>query len=339
MRTHMWIAFASFIALTGMMSGQTLERRAAITGGSPDRGKCTAEVVVDGTVEVEVHGDRAVLRNIGGQPPEWRRFDCSAPMPGSPADFRFVGVNGRGKMELVQDPRNGGVAVVRIVDPKGGSERYTFDLLWSNGRGGFGPGADRGGRDDNRYSPAPDDGYRPRGDRFSVEQAIRVCQDAVREQAADRLRARDITFRRTALDDDPGRRDWILGSFGVQRGFGREEIYRFSCSVNFDSGRVRSAQIEPMENPGAGPGFDHEYPRSNRDALRSCQRGVEDRLHRDGYGRMDFRSIQIDDRPGRSDWVVGNVRADRRDGSDLFEFSCSVNLRNGELRSVDVRRR
>ncbi len=109
-------------------------RRAQITGGPPDRGKCTIEVVVDGTADVEVRGDTATLRNENGQPPQWRRFVCTSPLPANPADFRFAGVDGRGRQELVRDPRQGGVAVVRIEDPQGGAEGYTFDLTWGGGQ-------------------------------------------------------------------------------------------------------------------------------------------------------------------------------------------------------------
>jgi hypothetical protein len=101
-------------------------------GISTDRGKCTIEVVVDGAAEVEVRGDTANLRNLAGQPPQWRRFECIGPLPANPVDFRFAGVDGRGRQQLIQDPRNAGIAVVRIEDPQSGSEGYTFDLFWSN---------------------------------------------------------------------------------------------------------------------------------------------------------------------------------------------------------------
>src|SRR5260370_13788144 len=105
-------------------------------GVSTDRRKCTIEVVVDGAAEVEVRGDTANLRNLAGQPPQWRRFECNGRLPPNPVDFRFAGVDGRGRQQLVQDPRNGGVAVVRIEDPQSGSEGYTFDLFWSSTYGG-----------------------------------------------------------------------------------------------------------------------------------------------------------------------------------------------------------
>ncbi len=127
-------------------------------GEGPGQGKCTIEVVVDGTAEVEIRGDRAQLRNTGGRAPQWRRFECSGPLPSNPADFRFRGIDGRGRQDLIRDPRNGGVAVVRIEDRDNGSEGYTFDIMWNEGRPG-GQIPDRGvdhGRDGDR---GHEDGY------------------------------------------------------------------------------------------------------------------------------------------------------------------------------------
>jgi hypothetical protein len=234
------------------------QRRAVITGGGGgDRGKCTIEVVVDGAAEVEIRGDNATLRNLAGQQPQFRRFQCNSVMPPNPANFHFSGVDGRGRQTLVREPRNGGSAVVRIEDSQGGSEGYTFDLTWGGsdrGPGGDqspqypqpgaqdpGRGGDRDGRNEDRERVSS---------RFTTDQAIRVCQDAVRQQAADRLHARDVDFRRTTIDDKPGRNDWVIGTLDIRRGYNRVETYRFSCSVDFDDGRVRSADIQPMRGWG-----------------------------------------------------------------------------------------
>ena len=148
------------------MSQNVEPRRATIVGGqSGGRGKCTIEVIVDDTAEVEVRGDTAVLRTLTGRPSQWRRFECSAPMPATFADFRFAGVDGRGRQTLVRDPRNaGGTAVVRIEDPKGGAEGYTFDLIWHFGGGYQGPPDARDDRG-QQYPPDRRDGdayYRER---------------------------------------------------------------------------------------------------------------------------------------------------------------------------------
>src|SRR5580700_4525324 len=122
MQLRYFLTIAGALALAGSLTGQGFERRATMRGGGGDRGKCTIEVVVDVSAEVEIRGDRAVLRTIGGQPAQWRRFECDSIMPPNPADFRFQGIDGRGRQTLVRDPREGGPAVIRIDDPKSGQE-------------------------------------------------------------------------------------------------------------------------------------------------------------------------------------------------------------------------
>jgi hypothetical protein len=225
------ILATTFLALSPLSAQQFQRRATMVGGGGPDRGKCTIEVVVDGVAEVEVRGDQGTIRNLAGQPAQWRRFECSAPLPRNPAEFRFAGVDGRGSQQLVRDPRNGGAAVVRIEDPKGGAEGYTFDLFWGGG-----------------YNSAPPIDLRPPNRpsrRFTTEQAVSVCQDSVRNQAGDRFRGRRVEFLNTRLDDNPGRNDWVVGMIDVFRGRDFSEgRFRFSCSVNFDNGQVRSAEIE-----------------------------------------------------------------------------------------------
>src|SRR5215467_7236933 len=107
-------------ALASAICAQGLSRRAMISGGgSSDRGKCTIEVVVDGAAQIEVRGTTATLRDMNGRQPQWRRFECTGAMPSNPANFRFQGVDGRGRQDLIRDPRNGGVAVVQIDDRQG----------------------------------------------------------------------------------------------------------------------------------------------------------------------------------------------------------------------------
>lgn len=154
-------------------------RRADIRGGGGDRGKCTIEVEVDDVADVEVRGQEARIRTLSGTPAFFRRFVCNQPMPRNPYEFRFRGIDGRGRQDLVRDPRSGGVAVVRIVDRNGGREGYTFDLEWRGG-GGY----PRGGS-----------GYWDRGD-----------WDRGREWDRDRDSNRDLRFR--------GRGDGIFRTWG-----------------------------------------------------------------------------------------------------------------------------
>ena len=291
-------------------------------GGSPGQGKCTAEVVVDGSAEVVIRGDSATLRNLGGQQPQWRRFQCTGPLPANPADFRFAGVDGRGRQELVRDPRQGGSAVVRIDDLDGGSEGYTFDVFWGGGSGG---GYNQGG-----YPPAYP------GGRWGRSEAIAGCQDAVRQQAMQRYGGRRIEFLDGRVDDQPGRNDWIVGRLEV-RGGGPPEQFQYSCSVDFGSGRVRSANLEPVGGPGYGNG--RGPGQASSVAVDRCRAAAEDRMRRDGYRQVEVTSIHMDDRPGHADWVAGTARAYRGPSFESYDFSCSVDLRSGDVRSVDVRRR
>jgi hypothetical protein len=228
------VYFATFGFAALAVTGSAQPRRAQITGGGDrDRGKCTIEVVVDGVAEVEVRGDTVNIRTLAGQPAQFRRFQCNTIMPADPVNFRFSGVDGRGRQELVREPRGGSPAVIRIEDPQGGADGYTFDLEWS-----YGPPPVR--ESDRRYD---DRGDRDRPRRMTVERAVKICQDAVADQARDRFRDARIEFRKTAIDDNPGRNDWVVGAIEV-RGRGPSDLYRFSCSVNFETGVVRSASID-----------------------------------------------------------------------------------------------
>ncbi|MDQ6759344.1 MAG: hypothetical protein M3Z32_05680 [Acidobacteriota bacterium] len=311
MKNHILYGFVACAALTSAASAQSFQRQAAITGGgSPDRGKCTIEVVVDGVAQVEVRGTSATIRNLSGQPPQWRRFECTGPMPANPTGFRFQGVDGRGRQDLVRDPRQGGAAVVEIEDKEGGAEAYTFDLMWdsrANGGGNqpyYNPGTTNGNapvyrdngsqpgyrndpnqpgyrndpnqpgyqndanqpgyrndpnqpgyRSDDRYRGNGDGDYRPNyrdsdyyrryGHGFAAQEAIRLCQQAVALQATRRFGSAEVHFHQTRMEDNPGRNDWVSGSLDVHRGGLRSEMYHFACSVNFENGQVRSAQLDP----------------------------------------------------------------------------------------------
>ena len=254
-RTASMVFAATMVA--GFSFAQPFQREAVIRGGNqrggnPNEGKCTIEVVVDGEAEVQILGSTAKLRTVWGPAAQWRRFECSSPMPNNPPNFRFTGIDGRGRQNLSRNPTNGGAAVVQIEDRDGGEEGYTFDITWSNGRGFDDRGS--GGRGDYRR----DGGYGQPGDRdnrnfngdrgrfghrFTVDEAIGVCRQEILDQAARRFRTQDLRIRRISIDDRPGRNDWVAGVIEVGHGW-RSTAFGFSCSVNFDTGRVRSADID-----------------------------------------------------------------------------------------------
>ena len=316
---------AAFTALTSSAGAQQYQRRATIVGGGdPEHGKCTIQVVIDDVAEIEIRGDQGTLRNLSGQPAEWRLFECTSAIPPTATNFEFEGVDDRGSQELARDPSRGGAAVIRIDDPEGGSEGYIFDVTWD---GGF--DLDSAGNIKTPVTPGP------RG-HFTAEQATKVCQTAVRERARTRFHGRTVDFRETRMEDDPDRNDWVVGMIDVSPGPGTPaKQMRFSCSVNFDNGQVRSMEVDPVRTPGSvGSAAREVTPR----AFDNCQVAVRPRVLPEGEGRVDFTSIRMDDTPGRKDWVTGTVRADSGDGFEAFNFSCSVDMR-GEVRSVDVTKR
>ncbi len=366
---------ATLLALAISASAQTTQKKATfLTGAGPGSGRCVVEVTVDGAAEVEIRGDNGTLRNLNGQPPQWRRFECTGPMPANAPNFQFHGVDGRGRQQLMQGPQNG-VALVRIEDPDNGSEGYTFEVTWGSQQGPFSrndqgqqPRYDQGQqpRYDQGQQPRYDQNQPPRNDQrngpnaqaypnqnfpqgngrddrdnrgyrggFMTEDAVRACQDYVRTQAARRFNAPDVIFRRTRMDDQPGRNDWVTGFFEARaRNAGRARNFQFSCSVNFDTGAVRTADIKPMAYGQSAYG----NAESGR-AIQGCEVAVERRLTRDGFQRVDFGSVSLDDRPGRNDSVIGSASVLERGRPLWFDFSCSVNLQSGEVRSVDVNRR
>lgn len=299
------------------------ERQASIRGGgSGNGGTCTIEVSVDGVAEIEIRGDRGNIRTLAGQPAQWRRFECSERMPSNPANFRFSGVDGRGRQQLVREPQNGGATVVRIEDPSGGSEGYTFRLEWQGG-------SDSGIGD-----------RRDRDRRFPGDQGSGSCEDAVRERASQQLNSRDIRFRDSDAGDRRGRDSQMSGTFELRRGNG-QDLYRYTCEMDGRSQRVRSVNIVPVNDRG--------YNRDGRNMrgdsmpdqriMDDCRRAAELRLQRDGYQDVEIGSLNPAETRGRNQSISGSARARRRGQTVDFNFVCPVDARSGNVGVIQLNRR
>lgn len=251
-------------------------------------------------------------------------------MPVDPGEFRFIGVDGRGSQELIQDPGRGrGAAIVRIQDPNGGAEGYTFDLVWRGA--GFGPSPTGPPMRQPMAQPmAPPQGGRAQG--ASPNSALRACQDAVRQTANQQYGLRDIEFGNLDAQDNPGRNDTIIGSFDVRRGNFRD-TYRFSCGVDLANGTVRGVDI----SRGGAEATADRY--AGGGATSACQRAAEQRIQKDGYRNVQFGSLSADNR--RNDWIAGTARAQLGNNGRLYDFDigCAVNLANGSIQSVQATRR
>ena len=231
MRTHFKTLAFALLVLGIPAAAQEFDRRAELVGGDPGHGRCMVVVVVDGVARIEIRRAEARLIDERGAPAVWRHFECSTPVPGDPREFGLRPISGRGRVELLQPARDGAPAVIRIEDPQGGAGEYRFELVW---RGGGGPPMDR----------PIDRGFdRP----FGSDDAIRVCQDAVRAQAHDRFHTDRMEIRRIGMDEGRDRREWVVGVLEVRRDRDRVEPFRFSCSVDFGGRRIRSVDIIPMD--------------------------------------------------------------------------------------------
>lgn len=97
-------------------------------------GRCTLRVRVDDEIDVELRGGQVLLRTIAGRPGKDEGSECTQNLPsGGFTKFSFKGIDGRGDVRMVQEPRlgNNWTAVVAIRDKKGGDEGYTFEFSWS----------------------------------------------------------------------------------------------------------------------------------------------------------------------------------------------------------------
>lgn len=300
MKTHILYGFVACAALSSAANAQTFQRQAAITGGgSTDRGKCTIEVAVDGVAQVEVRGTSATLRNLSGQPAQWRRFECTSAMPVNPVDFRFQGVDGRGRQDLIRDPRQGGVAVVEIEDKEGGAEGYTFDMTWDSRA--------NGGGNQPYYNPSTTNRNRPVYRDNGSQPGYRNDPN----QPGYRVDPNQPGYR-----NDPN-----------QPGYRSDDRNRGNVDGDYRPNYRDSEYYRRY-----GHGF------ATQEAIRICQQAVtRQATQRFGSAEVHFHQTHIDDNPGRNDWVSGSLDVHRGGvRSEMYHFACSVNFENGRVRSAKL---
>ena len=160
-------------------------------------------------------------------------------------------------------------------------------------------------------------------------------------QSAQRFGTNNVYFRRTAVENNRGGQDRIRGTIDVNTG--ANQRYRFNCAVNLNNGHVRSAQIDnaPVQQNTrdygySGGNYDTSGVTNSSRAIQNCENAVDRRLTDQGYQRVGFGSIDIDDRTG-NDRVFGRVTVnDRSRRQQTVDFACSVNFTNGTVGAVNV---
>ena len=102
-------------------------------------------------------------------------------------------------------------------------------------------------------------------------------------------------------------------------------------------GGWKSPRGEARRPPVAYRGRDNGGRDGNTAA---CQSAAEQRIQRDGYRNVQFGRLGAENNR-RNDGIAGTATAQRGNNGRAYDFDirCSVNLDNGNIRSVEVKRR
>jgi len=113
----------------------------------PGNGRINWSGEVDGIADLIIQRDRVDVRNISGSPVRDDAFNVRDELPRRDVTVRANRRDGRGDVNVIQQPtnRNNYTAIVRINDPRAGSDRYFIEVNWGDetppiGTPGFGNG-------------------------------------------------------------------------------------------------------------------------------------------------------------------------------------------------------
>jgi len=234
---------ASILLFVASASAQTIQ--AQITGGGGS-GKCTFEVRVDSIADVQIRGNQGHLQTKQGLRAQWVRLKCNQPLPRNPNNFRFNGIDGRGKQYLLRDPnQNNGVAVIRIEDPKSGMEGYTGDILWNGGSnsGGTGPGwwndnwNGGGGWNGGGVNPGWSNNI------------VSNCQNNIRNKVRQQIKNAQVNFNGQPSRNQAGSFVMVDGTANVRDNQGRSGQISYHCTMH-PNGNVAESSYNVTQGPG-----------------------------------------------------------------------------------------
>ncbi len=117
---------------------------------------------------------------------------------------------------------------------------------------------------------------------------------------------------------------------------GGDEGYTFEVTWQGDNGNGNGdgnrggGFFNNNSRNGNGSGYDQ--------ALNSCMDGVRTQVERDyGVTNLNFDQMNANNNNGRRDRITGTARAGGSRG-DRYSYDCQVNMNNGNVRNVNVRR-
>lgn len=116
------IALISGIFLFGTVQNANAQR----SGSMEWRG------TVDDSIQIVIRNRNARIRHMSGRFIDDARFSFNGAAPRRDVNVRVDKRDGRGSIFIVQRPnrRNNYTTIVQINDPKGGTDRYRFNLYW-----------------------------------------------------------------------------------------------------------------------------------------------------------------------------------------------------------------
>ena len=231
---QIWVRLLALCALATLSTPILAQGniQAQLTGGGGS-GKCTFEIRTGGTADIEIRGSQGRVRPISGGPAQWVRLKCNQPLPARPNNFRFQGIDGRGRQTLVRAPNsNNGTAVVRIEDNRGGMQGYTGDIMWNGGSGsgwnnGGGWDGNNGGNNSGNWS----------------NNVVSNCQRSIRTQVASRLNG-SVNFNGQPTQNRGGSFVMVDGTARVQAR-GQSANISYHCTMH-PNGNVADANYNVM---------------------------------------------------------------------------------------------
>ena len=155
MNTQRWIqrsipvAAAAFVAAAPIAQGQVWRQNQSQQGQELFEWSGG----VDREVQIVMRGNRLSTNPIGGTEPGNVRARTLASLPRQNGEVVVQVENGRGDVDVLQQPnaQNGYSTIIRIRDPRSGSDRYRLTAYWQGYSNGDYVGNGRGrGRDKDR---------------------------------------------------------------------------------------------------------------------------------------------------------------------------------------------
>jgi hypothetical protein len=212
---------------------------ANITGGGGS-GKCTFEVKVDGIADVQIRGNQGYVQTKQGMRAQWVRLKCNQPLPRNPNNFRFAGVDGRGKQYLLKNPaQNNGVAVIRIEDPRNGFEGYTGDIMWNGGNnsGGGGNGWwnddwNGGGSWGGRGGGGNNNDWGNGNNNWNKNNVVMNCQNTIRRKIQQDAGGASVNFNGSPRVNKAGSVVMVDGNGNGRANNGNQRSFTYHCTMH-----------------------------------------------------------------------------------------------------------